>query len=152
VPKVVDNLLIPVPVSGSHIGFSTLRMEPCWMALGQAAGVAASLAIDDQVKIKHISQEKLQKILVDQKATLIYFRDVKPGDEHFEMAQQLGLKGYLPDWEARLNEPIDQQTALAWEKLSGKKLSYEAGKTVRSEVLKSIYTGTAQNNRNASSH
>lgn len=152
VPKVVDNLLIPVPVSGSHIGFSTLRMEPCWMALGQAAGVAASLAIDDQVKVRHISQGKLQQILLAQKATLIYFRDVKPGDEHFEMAQQLGLKGYLPDWEARLNEPIDQQTAMAWEKLSGKKLTYAAGKTTRSEVLKSIYTGTAQDNRNVSSH
>ena len=25
----IDNLLLPVPVSGSHIGFSTLRMEPC---------------------------------------------------------------------------------------------------------------------------
>jgi hypothetical protein len=53
VPKKVDNLLLPVPVSGSHIGFSTLRMEPCWMAIGQAAGISASIAIDDQVKIQN---------------------------------------------------------------------------------------------------
>jgi predicted nicotinamide N-methyase len=52
VPKQVDNLILPVPVSGSHIGFSTIRMEPCWMALGQAAGVAASLAIDDHSSYK----------------------------------------------------------------------------------------------------
>jgi hypothetical protein len=128
-------------------------MEPCWMALGQAAGVAASLAIDDQVKIKYINQEKLQKTLIGQKATLMYYRDVNPADANFEMVQQLGLRGYLPDWEARLNDAIDQQTAMAWEKLSGKKLSYEAGKTTRSEVLKSIYTNTAPNNdRSVSSH
>lgn len=45
-PKKVNNLLIPVPASATHVGFSTLRMEPCWMALGQAAGIAAALAIE----------------------------------------------------------------------------------------------------------
>lgn len=44
-PKGVDNLLVPVAVAGTHVGFSTLRMEPCWMALGQAAGTAAALAL-----------------------------------------------------------------------------------------------------------
>jgi hypothetical protein len=139
VPKVIDNLLIPVPVSGSHIGFSTLRMEPCWMALGQAAGVAAALAIDDQRKIKNIDQQKLQQILIGQKATLIYFTDVKPEDEHFEMVQQLGLRGYFASWEAKLNDVATEETVIQWEKLSGKTLTYEAGKTTRKELLQVIY-------------
>ena len=46
VPRRVENLLFPTAVSGSHVGFSTLRMEPCWMALGEAAGTAAALAAD----------------------------------------------------------------------------------------------------------
>ena len=32
VPQKVDGLLVPVAVSATHLGFGTLRMEPCWMA------------------------------------------------------------------------------------------------------------------------
>jgi hypothetical protein len=140
IPRAVDNLLIPVPVSGSHIGFSTIRMEPCWMALGQAAGIAASMAIDDQVKIKRIDTKKLQKILIAEKATLMYYRDIKPTDENFEMVQTMGLLGYLPGWEARLNDPADKQTIAAWEKLSGTKLNDEPVTISRKELLRNIYT------------
>lgn len=140
VPKVIDNLLIPVPVSGSHIGFSTLRMEPCWMALGQAAGIAASLAIDDECKIKNVDRGKLQSILLAQGATLMYYRDLKPQDDDFEMVQVLGLRGYLPEWEARLDDVVDKETATLWEKLSGLSLDYEANKTVRRALLKTIYS------------
>ncbi|MBA4056146.1 MAG: hypothetical protein C0490_15635, partial [Marivirga sp.] len=138
VPKKVDNLLLPVPVSGSHIGFSTLRMEPCWMALGQAAGVAAALAIDNQVKVSNIDITRLQSALLDQKATLIYYRDVKPGDKDHALIQKMGLLGYLPGWEARLDERVDDATGKAWQKLSGKKFTYEVGKTTRRTLLQTL--------------
>jgi hypothetical protein len=141
VPKKVDNLLLPVPVSGSHIGFSTIRMEPCWMALGQAAGVAASLSIDHQIKVRNVNVSELQKKLLDQNATLMYFRDVSPADKNFKMIQHMGLLGYLPEWKARLSDTVDQQTAEAWQKLSGKKLNYEASKTMRGELLLTIFQG-----------
>ena len=141
VPKKVDNLLLPVPVSGSHIGFSTIRMEPCWMALGQAAGVAASLSIEKQLKVRNVKVSELQKILLDQNATLMYFRDVSPSDKNFKMTQHMGLLGYLPEWKARLSDPVDQQTAEAWQKLSGKKLNYEAGETTRGELLLTVFQG-----------
>ena len=64
VPRTVTNLLLPVPVSGSHIGFSTLRMEPCWMALGQAAGAAASLAIDLGTSVQDVPIDRLQARLI----------------------------------------------------------------------------------------
>jgi hypothetical protein len=139
VPKMVDNLLLPVPVSGSHIGFSTIRMEPCWMALGQASGIAASLAIDHQSKVKNIDLEDLQNLLIEQKATLVYYRDVRPEDQDFKIVQFMGLRGYLPGWEAKLNGAVDQETADLWEKLSEKKLYYQAGKTIRRQLLMSIY-------------
>lgn len=98
VPKEVENLLLPVPVSGSHIGFSTLRMEPCWMALGQAAGAAAAIAIDRATTVQKVPIKLLQQRLLDENATLIYFQDIRPGDPGFAEAQRLGLQGKIAGW------------------------------------------------------
>jgi hypothetical protein len=38
------NLLVPVAASASHVAFNSIRLEPTWMVLGQAAGVAAAMA------------------------------------------------------------------------------------------------------------
>lgn len=139
VPKEVDNLLFPVPVSGSHIGFSTLRMEPCWMAIGQAAGIASSLAIDEQVKVQNIDITQLQDILVQQKATLIYFKDVDNLNPDFPLVQFMGLRGYLPAWEAKLQEPIDAATLREWRQLSSLPLETATpGQTTRLAVLQEI--------------
>jgi len=140
VTKEVDNLLLPVPVSGSHIGFSTLRMEPCWMAIGQAAGIASSLAIDEKVKMSNIPVCKMQDELIDQKATLMYFPDVPYTSPDFKMVQYMGLKGYLPAWNAELQQPVDKDTLVKWRSLSKQTLdNVEPGKTTRLDVLKQIY-------------
>ena len=143
-PKEVDNLLLPVPVSGSHIGFSTLRMEPCWMALGQAAGITASLAIDRGVSTHHIDITELQDLLTHQKATLIYYRDIGPEDANFPLVQYMGLRGYLPEWDAKLQHSIDNETLQKWSELCGYCLQATPGVTTRVEVLKSIYDRIAQ--------
>ena len=36
VPQAVDGLLVPVACSASHVGYQTIRMEPVFMALGEA--------------------------------------------------------------------------------------------------------------------
>lgn len=140
VSREIDNLLFPVPVSGSHIGFSTLRMEPCWMALGQAAGIASALAIDEQVKVQNIPQGKLQDTLIQQKATLMYFKDVEHTSPEFSLVQYMGLRGYLPDWDAKLQEPVDTETLIQWRLLSGLSMeAFKVGRTPRIDVLQRIY-------------
>ena len=69
------NLLVPVAFSATHVAYSTLRMEPQYMILGHAAGVAAALAIDAGVPVQSISVEALQKALKSQRAV---FDWVKP--------------------------------------------------------------------------
>lgn len=91
VPKEVTNLLFPVPVSGSHTGFSTLRMEPCWMALGQAAGAAAALAIDNRVSVQDVDVPALQDELLKRGATLVYMKGHSPLDPDFIKLQKEAL-------------------------------------------------------------
>lgn len=91
-PKNVSNLLLPVPVSGSHIGFSTLRMEPCWMALGQAAGAAASLSIENKCTVQDLAIETLQDELLKQKMTLVYVKGHTPEDADFVELQKKLLR------------------------------------------------------------
>jgi hypothetical protein len=57
------NLLVPVCFSASHVAYSSVRMEPQYMILGQAAGVAASLAVRDGKPVQDISIEELQQKL-----------------------------------------------------------------------------------------
>ncbi len=65
-PQRIEGLLVPVAASTTHVAFSSIRMEPTWMALGQAAGVAAQMAIEADVEPRAIPIERLQQTLVAQ--------------------------------------------------------------------------------------
>lgn len=71
-PKIVEceNLLVPVCLSASHIAYCSLRMEPVYMALGQASGLAAVMALKAQSPVQKIDVPALQKKLLEQKAVL----------------------------------------------------------------------------------
>jgi hypothetical protein len=64
-----SNLLVPVCLSASHVAYGSIRMEPVYMILGHAAGVAAALAAD-QSTVQEIPIRRLQERLRVQKAVL----------------------------------------------------------------------------------
>lgn len=66
IPEKVDGLIVPVAASTTHVAFSSIRMEPTWMALGQAAGVAAHLAIQNEVEPRKVPVKELQTLLASQ--------------------------------------------------------------------------------------
>lgn len=94
-PKEVDNLLVPVAVSSSHVGFCALRLEPIWMSLGQAAGHAAAIAVADGSGVAAIPVGALQSRLHRDGSATIYTSDVPPGHELFEAVQWWGTAGGL---------------------------------------------------------
>ena len=64
VRKECANLLVPVCLSASHIAFGSIRMEPVFFALGQAAGTAAALAIEKGVAVQDVDYACLRERLV----------------------------------------------------------------------------------------
>ncbi len=68
----VHNLLVPVAFSASHVAYSSLRMEPQYMIIGQAAGVAAAMAIRAKKPVQEIDTKALTQKLKEQGAILEY--------------------------------------------------------------------------------
>lgn len=59
------NLLVPVCLSASHVAFGSIRMEPVFFALGQAAGTAACLACESGVAVQDVDYSMLCRRLLD---------------------------------------------------------------------------------------
>lgn len=59
------NVLSAVPVSATHIAYAAIRMEPTFMMLGQAAGTAASLAVESQQSVQAIAYGTLRQRLIN---------------------------------------------------------------------------------------
>jgi hypothetical protein len=68
------NLLVPVCFSATHVAYSTLRMEPQYMIIGHAAGIAAKMAIDRSVAVHDVDTRALAATLKSQRAIL----DIRP--------------------------------------------------------------------------
>lgn len=64
------NLLVPVCLSATHAAYSSVRMEPQYMIIGQAAGVAAALAVHNRTSVQDIPVSALQQILRANNAVL----------------------------------------------------------------------------------
>jgi hypothetical protein len=154
IPESVDGLLVPVAASTTHIAFSTVRLEPTWMALGQAAGLAAHLAMDAGVQPRAVDTNRLQRALLERGQVITYFRDIDQGDPAYSALQYFGTKGLFDDYDARSKEPVDRETALRWWQLVTRSAAKElpagmlTAQTSRGEFCMKLY-GLASSDRQA---
>jgi FAD dependent oxidoreductase/PKD domain len=69
-PHGVRNLLVVAAISASHVAYASVRMEPVFMMLGHAGGVATHLALTEQTSVQQVSVAKLQESLKTAKVPL----------------------------------------------------------------------------------
>lgn len=72
VPKCVDGLLVPVACSASHVGYQTIRMEPLFMALGEACGIAAKTAQGGKVPVRSVDVPAVQREILKRGGVILY--------------------------------------------------------------------------------
>jgi len=65
-----SNLLVPVALSATHVAYSSVRVEPTWMTIGQSAGIAAALAAKEGVTVQALDYPTLRIRLLAQKVVL----------------------------------------------------------------------------------
>ena len=58
-PQGVDNLLVPVCLSATHVAWGAVRLEPVWMQTGEAAGLAAALSKQQRTAPAQLAPDRL---------------------------------------------------------------------------------------------
>lgn len=79
-----ENLLVTTCLSASHIAYSSIRMEPVFMQLGHAAGVAAAISTQEKVSLHQIPIRTLQEVLKAQGQQI----DAAPFNDFWPIAKE----------------------------------------------------------------
>lgn len=162
VPQRTSNLLVPVACSASHVGFSALRLEPIWSALGQAAGWAAHVALATGKEVQDVEVAALQRALHRDRSATLYIADVGPDSPAFAAVQWFGLRGAFhglidvvqleaptriagqytqafPGHAVGLKEPITDALRAKWRALLPRGVEEPSGCRTRGEWLVAAY-------------
>ena len=114
--EAADNLLVPVAMSATHVGWGTLRLEPVFIHTGEAAAVAAALSLRDNVPLRALRGSTLQPELLQRRIAVTHFADVDVGSDEpwVQDAQYLATRGFFPGYDAHPGQSVTPALATAW--------------------------------------
>lgn len=96
VPQNTKGLIVAEKsISVSNIVAGATRLQPVVLGIGQAAGALAAVAIKNGQDPAEVNIREVQQALLDSKAYLMPFIDVKPTDAYFQAVQRIGATGIL---------------------------------------------------------
>ena len=113
----IDNLLVPVAISASHVGWGSIRLEPVWMQLGESAGHAAALSLKHQTTPTQLNPDLLIRKLVTSQVMVAFFNDldITSDDPRIPAAQYFATQGFFPSYNANLDEPLTEAVKAIWQ-------------------------------------
>ncbi len=138
VPPDVENLLVPVCCSATHVAYCSLRMEPVYMMLGHAAGDAAHLALADKATVQNVDPQKLRTLLRQEGAILDagYQPPVKiawqPGHPHAGEPVEFRI-----ETGAGITDPL---THISWDFAGDGKVGAQGEKVSQTFAAEKVYT------------
>jgi hypothetical protein len=112
----LENLIVPVCLSSSHVGWGTIRLEPTWMSIGEVAGYIAAIAVSRNVAPTEIDSDSLIRRLARERIMISFFNDVE-GREYskwYPAIQYLGTKGFFGSYMALPNDKLTVILADEW--------------------------------------
>lgn len=112
IPKHIDGLLVTTAVSGTHVGYGTLRMESVRMSLGQAAAAAAYWSILYSKNPREINPAWIQDKILSQYSYISWNSDINRETRHFKAINFLSARGIFVNEALHPNQPLSREDAL----------------------------------------
>jgi len=106
IPQTIDGFMVAEKnISISHIVNGSTRLQPVVMAVGQAVGAGAALAVQTGVQPRDVDIEKLQEILVDSGSQIFYFSGIPTSHYANKYVNKLALEGVVSAYDPVTKSP-----------------------------------------------
>ncbi len=115
-PEGFDNFMAPVCLSSTHVGWGTIRLEPTWMSIGEAAAYAVAQSKEEKLALPDIDMDKYLRSLAEHRFLLSFFNDVEGHEDAkwFPAIQYLGAQGFFGSYDAKPFDTLKEPLASRW--------------------------------------